>query len=94
MIYTQLLASTVVLLTLILVQTGGFILRTDQVARVAPAVDATRSVDTGVMAAAILDGTLVDVLAFKRVPVQSPSLLARTFKRARQICAGTSKTWR
>ena len=34
-------------------------------------MDATRSVDTGVMAAAILDDTLVDVLAFKCVPVQS-----------------------
>ena len=71
-----------------------------------PAGDAARSVDTGVVAATVLHDALVDVLAFKRVFVQSgevefflkfkieiffqpPSLLAGTFKRARQICAGT-----
>ena len=36
-----------------------------------PAVDAARSVDTGVMAATVLNGTLVDVLALQCVNVQS-----------------------
>ena len=36
-----------------------------------PAVDTARSVDTGVMAATVLNGTLVDVLAFKCLTVQS-----------------------
>ena len=62
--------------------------------------------EKGMMGATVLNCTLVDVLAFKCVAVQSgegkfflsrskidifqpPSLLAGTFKRARQICAGT-----
>ena len=36
-----------------------------------PAVDAARSVDTGVMAATVLNGTLVDVLALQCLNVQS-----------------------
>ena len=64
---------------------------------VKPAVDASRSVDTGVMAAPVLNGALVDVLALQGLFVQSgrgqdffahadisqpPALLARTFKGA------------
>lgn len=94
MIYTQLLASTICLLTLVLVKAGRFVLRTDQVARIAPAVDSSRSVDTGVMAATVLNCTLVNVLAFKCVAVQSPPLLARTFKGAGEICARTSNAGR